>query len=93
MTGQAMNSYRRFAEHVESLTGLRDGSLTFDDRDEALLAHAGLLASLLMLAPADEFCDRCVERIIRLLELELDVSRAHARAVRRPAASARRWLC
>jgi LuxR family maltose regulon positive regulatory protein len=74
MTGQAMSSYRRFAEHIQSLAGLRDGSLAYADRSEDLLAHAGLLAGLLMLAPADPFCDHCVDRIIRLLELELDVN-------------------
>jgi DNA-binding SARP family transcriptional activator len=74
LTGQAMNSYRRFAEHIESLAGLRDGSLTLQDPGEDLLAHTGLLAGLLMVAPGDPFCDRCVARIIALLELELDVN-------------------
>ena len=74
VTGQAMNSYRKFAEHIQSLAGLRDGSLRYEDHGENLLAHAGLLAGLLMFAPADPFCDRCVDRIIRLLELELDVN-------------------
>ena len=74
VTGQAMMSYRRFAEHIQSLAGLRDGSLKYGDRSEDLLAHAGLLAGLLMFAPADPFCDRCVERITHLLELELDVN-------------------
>jgi LuxR family maltose regulon positive regulatory protein len=74
MTGQAMSSYRRFAEHIQSLAGLRDGSLEYQDHSEDLLAHAGLLAGLLMFAPADPFCDRCVARIIDLLEVELDVN-------------------
>jgi DNA-binding SARP family transcriptional activator len=74
VTGQAMSSYRRFAEHIQSLAGLRDGSLRYDDRSEDLLAHAGLLAGLLMFAPADPFCDRCVGQILRLLDLELDVN-------------------
>lgn len=74
LTGQAMSSYRRFAEHIASLAGLRDGSLRYDDHSEDLLAHAGLLAGLLMFAPADPFCDRCVDRITRLIELELDVN-------------------
>ena len=73
VTGQAMMSYRRFAEHIESLAGLRDGALKYDDRSEDLLAHAGLLAGLLMFAPGDPFCDRCVERITRLLELDVNL--------------------
>jgi two-component SAPR family response regulator len=74
LTGQAMMSYRRFGEHIQSLAGLRDGSLKFGDHSEDLLAHAGLLAGLLMFAPADPFCDRCIDRIVRLLEMELDVN-------------------
>ena len=74
ITGQAMMSYQRFGEHVASLAGLRDGSLAPADRHDELLAHAGLLAGLLMLAPDDPFARICVDRIRRLLELELDVN-------------------
>jgi DNA-binding SARP family transcriptional activator len=74
MTGQAMSTYRRFAENIQALAGLRDGSLSYDDRGDEILAHAGLLAGLLMFAPSDPFCDRCVDRIVALLELELDVN-------------------
>jgi len=74
VTGQALVSYRGFRDHIAALAGLRDGSLTFDDLGEDLLAHAGLLAGVLMFAPSDPFCDRCAKRILALLELELDVN-------------------
>ncbi|HVO87751.1 MAG TPA: bacterial transcriptional activator domain-containing protein, partial [Casimicrobiaceae bacterium] len=74
ITGQALVSYRGFRHQIAALTGLRDGSLRFDDLNEDLLAHAGLLAGLLMLAPSDAFCDRCAARILALLELEVDVN-------------------
>ncbi len=80
LTGQALLSYRGFGDHIASLAGLRDAGLQFDDRDEELLAHAGLLAGLLMLAPTDPFCAVCVGRILSLLELDADVNLKFAAA-------------
>ncbi len=74
ITGQAFVSYRGFADHIAMLAGLRDRSLCFDDPGDELLAHAGLLAGVLMLAPSDPFCGPCVARILSLLELDLDVN-------------------
>jgi DNA-binding SARP family transcriptional activator len=80
VTGQGMMSFRGFREHIDALAGLRDGALRYADRAEDLLAHAGLLAGLLMFAPSDPFGEHCVERIFRLLELELDVNLRFAAA-------------
>jgi len=80
VTGQGMMSFRGFREHIDALAGLRDGSLRYAARAEDLLAHAGLLAGLLMLAPSDPFGEHCVERIFHLLELELDVNLRFAAA-------------
>jgi DNA-binding SARP family transcriptional activator len=72
LASQALGSYRGFREHVAALAGLRDGSLQFDDRGEELLAHAGLLAGLAMVAPEDPCGAQCVARILALLELPLE---------------------
>jgi DNA-binding SARP family transcriptional activator len=74
ITGQAFVTFRGFRDHIAALAGLRDGSLSFDGPGDELLAHAGLLAGLLMFAPSDPFCDRCARRVLALLELELDVN-------------------
>jgi LuxR family maltose regulon positive regulatory protein len=80
VTGQGMMSFRGARGHIDALAGLRDGSLHYDERAEDILAHAGLLAGLLMFAPSDPFGERCVDRIFRLLELEIDVNLRFAAA-------------
>src|SRR5438477_8261011 len=74
LTGASFVSYRGFADHIATLVGLRDQSLRFDDHGDELLAHAGLLAGLLLLAPADPYCKPCAARILALLELDLEVN-------------------
>jgi len=74
VTGQCMQSYRRFAERAGALSGLREGSIAYADHADALIAHTGLLCALLMLSPSDPFIDICVERIMALLELDVDVN-------------------
>ena len=74
ITGHCMHSYRRFAERANLLSGLRDGSIAYADHGDALIAHSGLLCGLLLLSPSDPFIDICVERIMVLLELEIDVN-------------------
>lgn len=74
VTGQALNHFRHFREHIEALAGLRDGSLHFHVHDEDLLAHAGLLAGLAFFHPHDPFNDRCAERIMARLEVDVDVN-------------------
>ncbi len=74
VAGQNLSNYRRFRDHADALSGLRDGSVQFGDREDELVAHAGLLCALLMLEPADPSIDACVRRIMALLELDLDVN-------------------
>ena len=78
ITGQALSNYRLFREHAEALAGLRDGSLQFVDREDDLVAQAGLLCALLFLNPSDDAIDGCVARIMALLELDLDVNVRYA---------------
>jgi DNA-binding SARP family transcriptional activator len=73
-TGHCMGDYRRLREHADALAGLRDGSLRFADREDDLVAHAGSLFALLMLQPNEPAVDACVDRIMALLELDLDVN-------------------
>lgn len=72
--GQVRSNYRRFPEHIARLAIVRDRNFSWLDRDEELVALAGLLAGLLFFAPADPFLEPCVERIMTLLELNLDVN-------------------
>ncbi len=74
LAGQSLGHYRRFEECLAALAGLRAGDAAFGAPAQDLLAHAGLLAGLLMLAPRDPDADRTVERIVRLLELDVDVN-------------------
>ncbi len=74
MTGQVMLNFRRFPDDIEALSGLRDGTLALDAPHESVLAYTGMLSGLLMLHPADPFCDRCVAEILRCLELDIDVN-------------------
>ncbi len=74
ITGQMRANYRRFPEHIERLAIARDGNFPWLDHDEELLALAGLLAGLLFFAPTDSFLEACVNRIMMLLELDLDVN-------------------
>jgi len=74
VTGQVMANFRRFPEHVARLAIARDAGYAWRGRDEELLALAGLLAGLIFFGPADPFLETCVERIMALLELDLDVN-------------------
>ena len=74
MIGQTERNYRRFPEDIEALAGLRDDSLATDDPRDELLLYTGLLSGLVMFAPSDPMCDRCVAHILRLLELDIDVN-------------------
>jgi len=74
LTGQVTSNYRRFPEHIARLAMARDREFHWNDRDEELVALAGLLAGLIFFGPADPFLEPCVERIMRLLELDLDVN-------------------
>ena len=74
ITGHCMSSYRRFSEYADSLDGLRDGSLRLADRNDELVVQAGWLCAMLLLHPSDAAIDVCVERIMALLELDIDVN-------------------
>jgi LuxR family maltose regulon positive regulatory protein len=78
LTGQATNDYRHLEAHLHQLQDLAGGVVRFGDRDQALLAHAGLLSGLLMLAPQDAACDRCATRMVHLLEADGDVNIKYA---------------
>ena len=74
IAGQIRSNYRRFPEHIERLAVARDRNFPWRNHDEELVALAGLLAGLIFFGPADPFLEPCVERIMTLLELDLDVN-------------------
>ncbi len=74
VTGQVRSNYRRFPEHIARLAVARDRNFAWRDLDDELVALAGLLAGLIFFGPADPFLAPCVERIMTLLELDLDVN-------------------
>ncbi|MFO1313012.1 MAG: BTAD domain-containing putative transcriptional regulator [Burkholderiales bacterium] len=74
VTNQLLGSYRQFPEHIARLAVLREGDFAWRDPDEELLALTGMLAGLLFFGQSDPFLDRCVDRIMALLELDLDVN-------------------
>ncbi|MEO8975295.1 MAG: winged helix-turn-helix domain-containing protein, partial [Casimicrobiaceae bacterium] len=74
LSGQVMGNYRRFPEHIARLAIVRDPGIAWPDRGQELVALAGLLAGLIYFGSADPFLATCVERIMGLLELDLDVN-------------------
>jgi DNA-binding SARP family transcriptional activator len=74
ITGQVAGNFRRFEEHIARLAVVRDDTYPWSERNEELLALAGLAAALNYFGPDDPFLPRCIERIMGLLELDLDVN-------------------
>ncbi len=80
VSGHALGNYRHLCDYHGELAPVRDGVIAFDDANEELLAHAGLLCALLMFGQTDPAIDRCVGRLLPLLERELDVNLRFAAA-------------
>ena len=78
ISGQVMGNYRRFPEHIARLAIARDPGFPWSDSDDELVALSGLLAGLIFFGTEDPFLETCVERIMALLELELDVNVKYA---------------
>ena len=74
ITGQIMGNFRQFPEHIARLALVRESEFRWNDSDDELLALAGLLVGLIYFGGADPFLDPCVERIMSLLERDLDVN-------------------
>src|SRR5450755_3786122 len=74
ITGQNWGSFRRFPEYLALLDVARDPQFRWNDRNEELLALAGLLVGLLYFGHDDPFLAPCTERIMALLEGDLDVN-------------------
>jgi LuxR family transcriptional regulator, maltose regulon positive regulatory protein len=74
ITGQVMGNFRAFPDHIARVAVVRDRNYGWRDHEEELIALTGLLAGLTFFGPDDPFLEGCVERIMALLELELDVN-------------------
>jgi len=72
--GQLRSTFRRFPEHIGDAAPARDASFPWESRDDELLALSGLLAGLCYFGNDDPFLETCVDRIMALLELDLDVN-------------------
>lgn len=72
--GQLRATFRRFPEHITDAAPARDAAFAWQTHDDELMALTGLLAGLLYFGNDDPFLERCVERIMALLELDLEVN-------------------
>jgi DNA-binding SARP family transcriptional activator len=72
--GQVRSVFRRFPEHIADAAPARDAAFAWASRDDELTALSGLLAGLLYFDNDDPFLEPCVERIMALLELDLDIN-------------------
>jgi LuxR family maltose regulon positive regulatory protein len=66
--GQLQGNYRGFDVGLADLAPLRDGTVSLEAPDHELLALTGWLLGLLMYRPNDPDLDRCVERILEVLD-------------------------
>ena len=74
ISGQVAGDFRRFKEHIARFVVVRDDAIVWRDRNDELTALTGLLTALNYFGPDDPYLPRCVERIMALLESELDVN-------------------
>jgi LuxR family maltose regulon positive regulatory protein len=74
LTAQIQANYRRFPECIAILSIVREAEFRWNSNNDELLALSGLLAGLIFFGQEDPFIEACVERIMVLLELDLDVN-------------------
>ncbi len=74
IAGHNWGTFRRFPAYLAHAHPARDPSFPWANRDEELLALSGLLIGMLFGAHNDPFITSCTERIMRLLELDVDVN-------------------
>ena len=74
ITGQALQNYRRFEANAAVVDAVYQETHAFPSRDDELVFLTGALFAMLMLRPADPKIDPCVQRILELLEVDLDVN-------------------
>ncbi|MDE2367933.1 MAG: bacterial transcriptional activator domain-containing protein [Burkholderiales bacterium] len=72
--GQLDGNYRAFDAGLADLAPLREGAAGHVDRDEELLLLTGWLLGLLLYQPDDPHLDRCVERMLALLDGGVEVN-------------------
>ena len=73
-TGHALQNFRRFEANMAFVDALRVESPSFESRDDELVFLAGTLCGMVWLRPSDPSIDACVDRIMQLLELDVDVN-------------------
>lgn len=74
VVGQDLGSFRGFPALLERLAPLRESPIAWDDPADELIAWTGLVAGLNYYGPSDAAIDPAAERIVTLLERDVDVN-------------------
>ncbi len=74
VAGQDLGVFRGFPALLGHFARLREEAIAWGDPADELVAQAGLVAGLNYHGPADPAIDRAVERIMALLERDIDVN-------------------
>ncbi|MBS0321204.1 MAG: winged helix-turn-helix domain-containing protein [Proteobacteria bacterium] len=78
--GQLRGNYRGFADGIARLAPARDPAFRWDTPDDELLALTGLLTGLLYFGNDDPVLPACVDRMLGLLEQDVNVNLRFAAA-------------
>jgi LuxR family maltose regulon positive regulatory protein len=73
-TGHALQNFRRFAANLAVVDALRATAPVFSSRDDELVFLTGALCGMIWLRPLDPGIDACVDRVMQLIELDIDVN-------------------
>ncbi len=73
-TGHALQNFRRFEANLAIVDAGRAEAHPFTSRDDELVFLTGALCGMVWFRPLDAAIDPCVDRILQLLELDVDVN-------------------
>ena len=74
LIGHELGVYRRFPDYLALLAPLREERIGWEDRNDELVVLAGLVTGMIFYAPDDSALQPVVDRIVTLLEADLDVN-------------------
>ncbi len=76
--GHVRSNFRDFPRLIADTAPVRDAAYPWRSADDELLVLSGLLAGLVYFGNDDPFLPTCVERLLALVEQDLDVNRRFA---------------